>query len=169
MLAEVQHLSLSCPCWRKGVASTWTSLAADLPGHPAPRTLRAINISCIYIYMYTIYIYVCVHTNRSLTHAGGAVGTPRPPSKKKSWGAFIGARSFCAARPPETAQSLTQAGPLGRRGHPARKKHWGAFIGQRLFLCCAASRNRSLTHVGAAVGTPRAPSKKTTPGHVYFL
>ena len=70
--------------------------------------------------------------NRKLTYAGVAVGTPQPPSKKTP-----GRVQMFFARPPGTAQlgrrgtqqkktgrvsSLTQAGPLGRRGHPAKKK-----------------------------------------------
>ena len=62
---------------------------------------------------------------------------PATQSKNKTPGRIC----FFAAWPPRTAHSLTQGGPLGRRGHPANKN-----TGARLCFCCAASRNRSLTH-----------------------
>ena len=65
-----------------------------------------------------------------------------------------GACMFLAVRPPGTAHSLTQARPLGRRGHPTTKN-----TGARLVVSCAASRNRSLTHAGGAIGTPRPPPR----------
>ena len=72
---------------------------------------------------------------------------------------------FFAARPPGTANPLTQAGPLQRRGHPAKKK------GARLF-CCTASRNRSITHSrrrGRWDAAATWQKKPTTGARLYFV